>query len=525
MSDRKGLAALCDETGKIIEIISNDLTISINKHENLIKMIDHADRVKFERFFAATLSHDAAFDWEIHVLVNDQPLTLHFGAAHVDQQIIVIAAESRKYLVRLSEQIANDTGISLSRLRQVLQETTRQINARTEQDRHLYDELSRLNNQLATTQRMLIKSNVQLSRANQELRALYDSLPVGVFSLDEHGQLVQANALYFTLAGVDASQHWLERVNVEDKARLQAAWRRAITEALPFENQYQRNEPGKSPRYLSIKTLPLQNERGESNGFVGVMEDISVRLRAEEQMREIERQNAVRKLTGGLAHHLNNIMLVILGSAEQLLDELSPTDTAYESAKMNMRATERAASLVRRLKIFSGIAIIEANAIGVNETLISLKERIDQVLPKTCKLVLDLQATGATIKADSSVFEESIIELIINANQAMNGQGVISLCDYIEADACHEDRRWVIIQIEDSGCGMDEITLKRVREPFFSTREIGQGIGLGLSLVDGFARASGGILEIESELNRGTCVKLKLPLADSREGVPGEIMT
>lgn len=520
MADGRGLAAVCDDGGRVLQLVRQTLDLEIVPNCDLASIVDAADRPKYQRFLATALSRQAAFDWSINVMLDRGVATLHFGAAYMDGKLVVIAAETRTDLARLSQELAADTGASTARLREVLRESARQLEMTADSDAHLYDELTRLTNELTATQRRLIKTNIELTRANEQLRAFYETLPMGVFRVDRRGVVERANRRFQAVTGSAPGATWLEHVHSSDRPRVERQWedaRDADSELASLHRRRddpdERDDPGE-PAYLQCRLVPLRDDQRAVAGFVGIVEDVTARLAAERQARDLERHRAIHDVTAGVAHNLNNMMAVILGSAEMLEEELPGGHPLHGTVRMNIEATQRSAALVRHLMMYSGLAIASDEWIDLHAEVSQAAERARHAAGRGERIAVGSGDENLGIKADRGLLAEAIEQLVLNALQATAAGGRIEISVTAERSAADKGRS-VVIAVMDDGSGMDTETAARATEPFFTTHEVGQGIGLGLSFVDGFARRYDGALEIESQPEKGTAVRLRLPLADA----------
>lgn len=515
MTDGQGFAAVCDEHGVVREVIRDTLGFAIGPGADITGIVDADDRDKCRRFLATALSRQAAFDWSLNVPYRDRLLTLHFGAANMDGQLVIIAAESRTDLARLSLELARDTRGATAQLRRVLRESARQLESRADHDAHLYDELTRLNNELTGTQRRLIKANAELTRANEELRAFYAALPLGVFRTDLQGRVVQANETFAAVTGGGTGDLWFAHAHPDDLGELERRWQEASHAGSGLESLHRRSGAGERSVHVDCRLVPLHDEDRRPAGFVGVVEDVSEWVAGERRAMELERHRAVRDVTAGLAHNLNNDMAVILGSAELIADEVPSDHPLRDSVQMNITATQHAAALTRRLMMYSGIAIGMAEPVRADEALLRVAERYRADLADTQTLTLELNSGDGIVRVDRNMFSDAVGELVANALAAIDGHGEISLSSGVVAPGDDMPGPQLVVTVADNGAGMSAETVGQARTPFFTTRGVGEGIGLGLSFADGFARMYGGELLIKSRVGQGTRVRLKLPLAEA----------
>lgn len=508
MADGRGFAVVCDETGHVIDVISD--TFGLGSTAEIRGMVDPEDREKYERFLATVQSRLAAFDWSINVSTGAHTVTLHFGAASFEGRVLMIAAETRADIARLSRELVGETDRSTERLRRVLQESALQLDARAEQDGQLYEDLSRMTNELSTTQRRLIKSNVEITGANEQLRAFYETLPLGVFRTDSSGMIVQANAQWTALTGRAVGDIWLQHIHMEDRADVVARWERARTSGDAFDSQHRCCDLGNGIAHLRCRIVPLQSGQ---EGFVGVIEDVSASLELERQTNELARQSAIRDVTGGVAHNLNNIMAVILGTAEELNDGLQPDHPLHACAHLNIKATLQGATLVRRLMVYAGLSMARDELIDVNATLSVIAKKAEASAGPGRLVSFRPEGRARVIRADKQIISEAMEELIENALQAVETGGSVEITTRVEALGTNAKEMGVVIEVTDDGVGMDDATLRRASEPFFTTRDVGMGVGMGLSFVDGVARLYNGRLQLQTSPRQGTCVRLLLPLS------------
>ncbi len=511
MADAQGFAVVCDEYGHVIDVIRD--TFGLGSTVEIKHIVDPEDRPKFERFLATVQSRQAAFDWSINVSPGARTVTLHFGAAAFEGRVLMIAAETRADLARLSRELVGETDRSTERLRRVLQESALQLDVRAEQDAHLYEELSRMTNELSATQRRLIKSNVDFSRANEQLRAFYETLPLGVFRTDPSGIIVQANARLTALTDSALGESWLQHVHAEDYAEVAERWEDIRKTGKALDSLHRRRASGNGAAHLRCRIVPLRGERAELTGFVGVIEDVTASREVERQARDLARQHAIHDVTAGVAHNLNNIMAVIMGTAEQMVEELPADHPLCSPARMNFEATNRGASLVRHLVMYADLSIARDELIDVNATLSTIINRLEEGNGPAGSVSFRPDGREPKIRADRIIISEAVEAILGNALQAVKKGGSVKIATRVEERRSDTDGMAVVIEVTDDGVGMDEATLRQAREPFFTTREVGDGVGLGLSFVDGVARRYSGVLHLESHPGRGTCVHLMLPLA------------
>jgi signal transduction histidine kinase len=243
---------------------------------------------------------------------------------------------------------------------------------------------------------------------------------------------------------------------------------------------------------------------------------IAERLQAEERLRQAQKMEAIGQLTGGLAHDFNNLLGVILGNAEILTDELGRENAPVQAV---IRAATRGADLIQRLLAFSRRQPLQPEAIDLGALVAGMMDMLRRSLGETIDIKFVASEDLWTATADPGLLETALLNLAINARDAMSGAGILVIeTGNAVLDATYAATRtdvvagdYVMLAVTDSGTGMSPEVLERVFEPFFTTKEVGEGTGLGLSMVFGFAKQSGGHIAIYSEPGKGTTVKLYLP--------------
>ncbi|MGH9676124.1 MAG: ATP-binding protein, partial [Candidatus Acidiferrum sp.] len=278
----------------------------------------------------------------------------------------------------------------------------------------------------------------------------------------------------------------------------------------------------KDGQKIDVEIISHEFEHGGRRVRLVVARDITERHQLEEQLRQAQKMEAIGRLAGGVAHDFNNLLMVIKGHTELLMATPSSSDQTSRKIAQIDRAADRAASLTRQLLAFSRMQVLQPRAMNLNSVVEDMGKLIPRLIGENIELVTRTAADLGTIRADASQMEQVIMNLAVNARDAMPGGGKFS----IETSNAELDRsyglshpivqpgRYVLLAVTDTGTGMDPETQAHIFEPFFTTKEQGKGTGLGLATVYGVVKQSGGFIWVYSEVGKGTCFKIYLPRVD-----------
>jgi PAS domain S-box-containing protein len=284
---------------------------------------------------------------------------------------------------------------------------------------------------------------------------------------------------------------------------------------------------GVTRTYLTTKA-PLRDANGSVIGLIGVSRDISEFKRLEEQLRQAQKMEAVGRLAGGVAHDFNNLLTVINGCSEMILSDLTASHPNRGLVTEIRKAGERAANLTRQLLAFSRKQVLQPRVVSLSSLLADLDKLLRPMIGEDVELTLVADPRLGLAKVDPGQFEHAIVNLAVNARDAMPQGGRLTIeTRNAELDEAYAERhpevrpgRYVRVSVIDSGHGMDAATKSRIFDPFFTTKEPGRGTGLGLAMVYGFVKQSEGHIEVYSEPGSGTTFNVYLPRAEGK--VPAE---
>jgi len=360
-----------------------------------------------------------------------------------------------------------------------------------------------------------------LQHSETRYRSLFERNAAGVFRSNLEGRFLDCNESFAQLFGYTREEllnlpaHAIYLGGKEERdARLATFLKTRHVKDL--EICFQRKDG--SPVWVIENAVVVKDADG-SDVIEATMVDISERRNLEEKLRQSQKMEAVGRLAGGIAHDFNNLLTVIGGYSRILMDQLKNNREAHEEVKKIEEAAERAASLTRQLLAFSRKQVLQPKVINLN----SLVENLGSLLHRLIGEHIELQTITAPdlgqVKADAAQIEQVIMNLVVNARDAMPAGGQLTLeTGNVELDdsysADHPGVRpghYVMLAVSDTGTGMTPEIRARIFEPFFTTKELGRGTGLGLSMVHGIVNQSGGHIWIYSELGQGTTFKIYLP--------------
>jgi signal transduction histidine kinase len=240
--------------------------------------------------------------------------------------------------------------------------------------------------------------------------------------------------------------------------------------------------------------------------------------KSEEQLRHSQKMDAIGQLAGGIAHDFNNLLTAIIGYSEMLLTNLAADEDGKRKVDVILKAGKQAASLTRQLLAFSRKQVLQPRVVDLNELLSGLQQLLQRLLGETIQLKVEQDAHPALVMADPTQLEQVVINLCVNARDAMPQGGVLTLRTTEHQAVPSEDEglhgpRLISLCVADEGIGMDARTRERIFEPFYTTKEVGKGTGLGLATVYGIVQQSGGTISVESEVGKGTTFHVVLPEA------------
>jgi len=365
-----------------------------------------------------------------------------------------------------------------------------------------------------------------LRRQERLLRQIIDANPSLIFVKDWDGRFVlvnEATAQVYgtTVAALVGKTDADFNPNVEEVAHFLRHDRDVMSSGQPkvIAEEAVTNPTTRETRWFQTIKMPLRSREEGTATLLGVSTEITERKRLEEQLLQSQKMEAVGQLAGGVAHDFNNILTAIVGYTDLLAAELGTNVQQLEDLEEIRKAARRAAALTRQLLAFSRKQVLEPRIIDVNGVVSNLDKMLRSLISENIELKTVLADDLAAARADPNQIEQVIMNLAINARDAMPEGGTVTIetrnATLDDAYAAQHvsviPGAYVMLAVTDTGCGMDEKTQSRIFEPFFTTKPPGRGTGLGLSTVYGIVKQTGGNIWLYSEPGKGTTFKIYLP--------------
>ena len=359
-------------------------------------------------------------------------------------------------------------------------------------------------------------------------RALVEQAPVGIYRSTPAGHFLTVNPALARMLGHEKPEDVLQLdlardvyADAEERRRLmeQDTYTDRVYDEL--EVTWKKKDGTRIRVQLSVRAS--RDAEGQVQYYEAFARDITNQRQLETQLAQAQKMEAVGKLAGGVAHDFNNLLTVILSYSELLLEDLPPASGARDDIQQIRKAADGASALTRQLLAFSRRQVLQPRIVDLNASVSSLEKLLSRVLRENILLRSTLAADLGTVRVDPGQLEQVIMNLVVNARDAMpdGGQLTIETANveldraYLEAHPMAAAGRYVMLAVTDTGIGMDADTQTRIFEPFFTTKEAGKGTGLGLATVQGIVQQSGGFIWVYSEPRHGTCFKVYLPRIDA----------
>lgn len=329
---------------------------------------------------------------------------------------------------------------------------------------------------------------------------------------------------------------FLTSVHPQDREFLQRSVDEALARDVPYSIDHRILLPSGEVRYVHEEGEVTRDDDGAPVRMFGVVMDVTERRELEQQLLQAQKLEAVGRLAGGLAHDLNNVLTAIAGFTEMAHASVEPGQDAADDLEQVLQSCERASALVEKLLTFTRQHVRETSVVNVNDLIQGMSKMLQRVVSERIDFQLRRAPGLPPIEADAGQLEQVLLNLVINASDAMPHGGRLLVttdvceCEVVDKNPAVDGRAatHVVVAVADTGCGMDSETRARAFEPFFTTKEVGKGTGLGLATVQRVVRENRGHLELITDPGRGTTVRIcfpassKAPAAPAAEPVPIE---
>jgi two-component system, cell cycle sensor histidine kinase and response regulator CckA len=355
--------------------------------------------------------------------------------------------------------------------------------------------------------------------SESRLRAIINAEPACVKLVSEAGLLLDMNPAGLAMIGAKdrgqvIGQSIISLVHPDDRSRFLDVHQSA-SRGVPASGEYRIFSVGGGERWVESHSVPFDISTGV-RAVLSVTSDITERKRLEEQLRQSQKMEAVGRLAGGIAHDFNNLLTVIGGYTETALAELPQDAPTAALLREVRRAAESAASLTRRLLMFSRRQIVRLTPLDLNAVVTDVEQLLKRTLGEDIEIVTSLPSGVHAIQGDATQLQQVLMNLAVNARDAMPRGGTLSIETTNVAPARSSRGNTSVtslveLRVSDTGCGMNDATKAHIFEPFFTTKELGRGAGLGLATVYAIVQGMGGTIHVASDPGRGTMFTMRFP--------------
>ena len=372
------------------------------------------------------------------------------------------------------------------------------------------------------------RANSALLASEQRYRALVSASSSLVWTSDAAGRFVGPQESWERYTGQPWAEHrdlgWIDAVHPENRAKIRRAWQRRAGAPGSVHEDHVRLWCMEKNGYRHVvgRAVPVLEADGSVREWIGTVTDVEDRWLAEDRLRRAERMETVGRLAGGIAHEANNQMSVILGAAQFVLGRSDIPETVREDVEHMQRAAERTAGITQQLLAFSRRQVLQPQVLDLNVLVQRAEPILRRTLGERSRLILRPGADLGRVKADPGQLDQVLLNLMLNARDAMPSGGTVTIeTSNVALTPSYALSKPVanvlpgphlLLSVSDTGVGMDRQTVGRAFEPFYTTKPLGEGTGLGLATVYGIVKQSGGYIWAYSEPGMGTTFKIYLPV-------------
>jgi len=378
---------------------------------------------------------------------------------------------------------------------------------------------------LDITQRQLTEEALYANE--RRLQLLFETVNLIVLELDADARIRYVNPYFVRLVGFTREealgQDWFAKFTPRGhEPELRGVFEELLQHDAHGHYRHAIVTRAGEERMISWHNIVVRDAAGKRTGTLSIGEDTTEHLKLERQFQQAQRMEAVGRLAGGIAHDFNNVLTVIAGYGQLLRDSFEQGDPRREHLATILQAADSAATLTRQLLAFSRQQVLEPQILDLNEVVRGAEKMLRRTIGEDIDLKTVLAPEPALVRADPGQIEQVLMNLVVNARDAMPGTGHLVIeTARMDVDAAYAARHgtttpgaYMRLSVSDSGCGMDEATIARIFEPFFTTKDAGKGTGLGLATVYGIVKQSDGFVWAYSEVGHGTTMAIDLPQAE-----------
>jgi two-component system, cell cycle sensor histidine kinase and response regulator CckA len=386
-----------------------------------------------------------------------------------------------------------------------------------------------------------------LRKSEERLRQAEELAHIGHWELDlKTNQLFWSDEIY-NIFEIDPRQFgasyeaFLESAHPDDRDKIHSAYTESLKNKTPYQIEHRLLLPDGRIKYIQERCRNYYDQYGNQVRSLGTVQDITAQKnmeieneRLQHQFNQAQKMESIGRLAGGVAHDYNNISGIIMGYSEMALQDLAPTNPMHEYFTAILNAAQKSANITRQLLAFARKQIIAPKLVDINKTLAELLKMLGRLVGEDIKIEFIPDAKPWPIKIDPSQIDQIMVNLCINARDAIGDVGKITI---ETSNTCFDETYcsrhlgfipgdYVLISVSDNGCGISPETIDNIFEPFFTTKDIGKGTGLGLATVYGIVKQNMGFINVYSEPREGTVIKIYLPKCSGEVGYkkPGEVI-
>jgi PAS domain S-box-containing protein len=507
------------------QIIISDLLMPVMDGYTLLRQWRTDARLKAIPFVVYTATYTDP---------KDEQLALNLGA----NAFILKPAEPEDFVARLKEVLANSAvrGAAASPLPVPGTSTRIPVAAPQEEEKRFLRQYSEvLIHKLEDKMEELDKANRKLKRdlaerkqmeeAHARLSTAVEQAAEAIVITDTSGKILYVNPAFEKTAGYTRQEAVGQNPRILKSGKHDSTFYRQMWDSLAQGKVWVGriiNKKKNGALYEEEMIIsPIRDSAGRIINYVAVKRDVTQEVALEEQLRQVQKMESIGQLAGGVAHDFNNILTVIQGNASLLIDAKKLSEADVDLAKQIVHAAERAAGLTRQLLVFSRKQVMQPAHLSLNEVVGNMTKMLQRILGEDIALRSDYTSNLPLILADAGMIEQVLLNLAVNARDAMPAGGRLMIAtssetigeEYAQQNPAATPGRCVCLSVSDTGCGIAPEHRLHIFEPFFTTKEIGKGTGLGLATVYGIVKQHRGWIEIESQVGKGTTFHIYLPAA------------